>query len=102
MKISRRDAVRLITGSLPIYYVSSALSSATSNASVLSPARAPIPAWAGFGVAAGIQESVAEISPTLGKIVSCKLQTSEFKFLKKHRFILIFPSLEMKIIENFQ
>jgi hypothetical protein len=66
MKISRRDAVKLITGSLPIYYVSSALSSATSNASVLSPAPTSIPALAGFSAAAGIQESVAEISLTLG------------------------------------
>jgi len=54
MKISRRDAVKLIAGSIPVYFVICALSLAA-NAS------------AGFGAAAGAQENIAKISLTLEK-----------------------------------
>ena len=53
MKISRRQAVKLIAGSIPAYYASRTLSIAAENAPALPPAPIPIPAPPGFGVADG-------------------------------------------------
>ncbi len=55
MKISRREAMKLIAGSIPAYYANQTLSyaAAAGNAPALPPAPAPIPAPLGFGVAQG-------------------------------------------------
>jgi hypothetical protein len=59
MRISRRDAVKLIGGSIPAYYVNRVLSLAGSDAHALHPA-------SGFGAAEGTQENTAKFFLTLG------------------------------------
>lgn len=54
MKISRRDAMKLIAGSIPAYYANRSFLYGAGNApALLPPAPIPIPAPSGFGAAAG-------------------------------------------------